>query len=316
MTDPVQSWYSGAVAAARATNDTQVLRLAQFYQQATACMEIDPDQALTLLARGQTLAQQTDQPWWALFFEHWQVAVNLFHKQDFKAALDRSVRSAVEARKAIYENCPLVPRVNVALLDAYIRIDPIGYETQIRETIVYLRANFDSDDEIYSLMISRSYYLEMVMSRYDLALQLALQMLAEARTSHFLIGTYQMLSDVCYRLDHPKEGLPYAQSGETLARGAKHHLRALVSFLAWQTLFTHQLGDERAARRLHNITLMHASQVGAKLYESYYDAMCLYYELNGDYPRSMALRDTQLTDILGSNSLYDESKIRIRRLRL
>ena len=317
MADPVQAWYDAAIAEAKAKNDKEILRLVGYYDQATTYMETDPDQALALLSQGQALARQLGQPCWVLFFEHWQVAVNLFHKQDFKTALDQGVRFAVEARKAIYQDCPLVPRTNVTLLDAYLRTDPIGYEAQIRETIAYLQANFNFDDEIRGLMIGRLYYLEMVMSRYNSALQLALQTLADASTdNHRLIGAYQLLSDVCYRLDNPKEGLPYAQAGETHARRGKHYLRALVTFLAWQALFTWQLGDERTARRLHNIALTHAVRVGAKLYESYYDAMCLYYELDGDYPRSMSLRDTQLADILTSNSIYDESKIRIRRLKL
>jgi len=317
MASSIQEWYTAQIKAAKAANDQAILRLVGLYDSAMNCAETDPDQALALLAQGQADAQQLDRPCWTLFFDHWQVAVNLFHKRDFKTALDRAVRCAVEARKAIYQTCPMVSRVHLGVLDAYIRTDPISYEKQVRDTIAYLQANFDSDEEIRSLMIARQYYLEMVMSRYDAALQLALQHLANAGTNnHRLVGAYQQLTDVCYRLDNPKEGLGYAQTGETQARRGKHHLRALVTFLAWQTLFTRQLGDSTAARRFHNVTLSHASQVGAKLYESYYNALCLYYELEGQFERALRLRDVELAEILETNSLYDEGKIYIWRLRL
>ena len=155
------------------------------------------------------------------------------------------------------------------------------------------------------------------MSRYESARELAMRSFAEAgKNTHPLIGAYLQLCDVCYRLDEPKEGLSYAQAGETKARSSKQHLRALASFLAWGMLFTRQLGDVSESRRLHNAAQNQSTQIGAKLYESYYNAMCMYYELEGDFDRALKLRDAQLPDILAGNSIYEEGKIRVWRLRL
>ncbi len=317
MATPTQEWYTASVAQARADHDLPTLQLAALYDQSTNCMETDPDQALTLLAQGQTSAQQQGKLCWALFFVHWQVAANIFNKQDFKTGLDLAVRAAVEAQKPIYQDCPHVPWTQIGLLDAYIRTDPISYETQMRDTIAYLQTHFGNDAEIRQLMLGRLYYLEMVMSRYEEAHQLALKFLAEAgKDNRVLMWAYQLLTDDCYRLNMPSDGLEYAQTGETLARRQKHHLRALASFCAWQTLFLRQSGDRLEARRLHNVAQTYAAQIGAKLYESYYNALCAYYELEEQFDRALRLRDAELVDVLESNSLYDEAKIRVWRMRL
>ncbi|MEP7289402.1 MAG: hypothetical protein ABI947_26940 [Chloroflexota bacterium] len=317
MAENLQEWYNGFRKAAKASGDTARLGLIELYDQATRSFESDPDLALHVLAQGRALAEQLNEPCWTLYYDFWRTSVYLFQKKEFKVALDNAVRTVVEARKPQYEHCPIRTRVHSILIDVYARLDPIGYAPQIRDTIAYMQAEMPLDEEMTSLLQSRLVYLDFVFDRLDSAMDGALRYLSLANNNvQWLSNAYQQLCEVCYRRYDHENALKYAQAGEICARGTSGKQRALVSFLAWQTLFARLAGNETEARRLLNVTMQQAVQVGAKLYDSYYDALCEYYEYGGQYENSMRLRDAQLEDTVQSGSVYDECKWHIRRLRL
>jgi hypothetical protein len=62
--------------------DGRRLWLAGLFDSAYGFRETNPDLALNLFAEGRRLAEELQEPWWALFYDRWRVHALLHFKRD------------------------------------------------------------------------------------------------------------------------------------------------------------------------------------------------------------------------------------------
>ena len=126
-------WIGEYADRAAQTDDEGALRLCQFCLWAEAVPNSQPAAKLAFYEQGRDLARQMNEPWWQMFYEHW-VIETLLHKQSRPHdALKLAARAALEIRKPVYDAFPQRPALQLNLISCYLAIDPIGYETQLRE---------------------------------------------------------------------------------------------------------------------------------------------------------------------------------------
>ncbi len=118
--------------------DSQKLRLSMISVYAEQIPPSDPAGKLAMFRQGVALAKQLSEPWWEMFYTHWEIET-LLHKQARpQEALAVAARANVEIRKPIYDHFPQRCGLQLNLVSCYLYLDPIGYETQLREAFAPL----------------------------------------------------------------------------------------------------------------------------------------------------------------------------------
>src|SRR5262249_62189290 len=95
----VWDWVIEFNAEAEARGDRDRQRLLPIFENASKFAKTDPDVMLGLLAEGRALAQQLDETWWVLFFDHWRLQALLHFKYDYRDVMDAAVQATPEARQ-------------------------------------------------------------------------------------------------------------------------------------------------------------------------------------------------------------------------
>ena len=122
------------------SGDSQKLRLSMISVYAEQIPPSDPAGKLAMFRQGVALARQLNEPWWEMFYAHWEIET-LLHKQARpQEALAVAARANVEIRKPIYDHFPQRCALQLNLVSCYLYLDPIGYQTQLREAFAPLKA--------------------------------------------------------------------------------------------------------------------------------------------------------------------------------
>src|SRR4051794_3457917 len=152
-------WFHDYEADARVRGDERQIRMAGVHREAYDLREEDPRRALALYEEGHRLARALNEPWWALFYDHWRATALLFFLRDFSAVLDLTVRATLEARKPQYDLFPFRFSVQRNLISAYLGIDPEGYADVVSEALHYLEGEISREGEDkYLLQGSKAEY--------------------------------------------------------------------------------------------------------------------------------------------------------------
>lgn len=309
-------WFNEFARNAQRTGDLDRLRLPQLYNQAQPIFEANPRQALVLLEQGRTLAERLREPCWVLFFDFWRCALYMNFLDDKATALDLAVKTAVEARKPMYQACPVRPRVQSILVDAYLTTDPLGYADKVNEALDYVEAEGPLDVDVWQQIEMKRAWLELWSGRLERAQHAAERHLARCEGNHFrLAHACALLCEIAYRRGDVSAALEYAQAGQAHARQSKQQ-RALVELYCWQALFARKRGDEPSALRLYRLAMASSAQLGRKFSYAYYDALSEFYVLGDEPERALQLRDVQLDQVRNSGSPWAECECRLRRCRL
>jgi hypothetical protein len=317
----VWEWIDDFEARARARGDAARLRLPGFHRAAYAFRHSDPDRMLALFDEGRRLAEALREPWWALFFEHWQVETYIYYKDDYRDLVDRAVRLTLELRKGVHEQHPLRFAVWCNLVAAYMCVDPRGYAGAIRAALDFLRHAEPEGEERY-LLLAREHWFAWEMGEVEEARRLALQELALADgepdrhlAEHHEIDTYKALCRIAHRLGDWEALAGYAAAGDDRARWLDYRYQ-LALFLLWQALGTRHQGREEEARRLCRQGTARMGRLGKAPDDSYYDALCAFHELGGQPALALRLRDRELAQCQAKGQLAYEVECRLKRLRL
>ncbi|RYG72661.1 hypothetical protein EON80_03895 [bacterium] len=134
MTSPYR-WIWEFALQARSNGDEDRLRLVEILEVSQSYPTENPDARLALYRQGLDLARNLNEPWWVVVFEYWISETLLYYKHDPEGALKVCARMVVETRKPIYAAQPERVGLSLNFIAAYTRIDPIGYEKQIRGAI-------------------------------------------------------------------------------------------------------------------------------------------------------------------------------------
>ena len=137
-------WIGQFTDAALREGDDAKLRLCMFSVWAEQIPPSDPAAKLAMFAQGTALARQLNEPWWEMFYTHWEIEV-LLHKQARpQDALALAARANVEIRKPVYDRFPQRSAIKLNLISCYLSLDPIGYEAPLREAFEPLKPSAKS----------------------------------------------------------------------------------------------------------------------------------------------------------------------------
>lgn len=309
-------WFDGLYWDSIREGKAEQIRLIEFFYHARAYMETMPQQAVMLLQQARDLAVHLNEPYLKLFYDYWITEAYLFYIDDQKTGLDLAVRTAVEARKPLYEHCPVRARVFRALVDAYMIRDPIGYADKIAETTEFMQREIPLDEDTEHLLQARRVGLAFAFDRLDEAIQEALRFLAITEHSDFQqTSAYGMLCRFHYLKGDLDAAEQYAAAGEQCAQRSERK-GSLASLLAWKALFSRKRGEIHYAELCYQLATSKMKALGRTPYSAYYEALCDYHELAGEPEKALVLRDQQLAEAIASTSPHGICETRLKRCEL
>ena len=216
----------------------------------------DPAAKLAMFAQGTTLARQLNEPWWEMFYTHWEIET-LLHKQARpQAALDLAARAAFEMRKPIYDGFPQRPALKLNLISCYLYLDPIGYQTQLREAFENLQAECEQWSEFRCYYAQQwGHFLNDIedAGALDAAWQY-LRLSQQTANAWDIKCALTLLCLVLWRVDEPlarQIGAEIAADCEGLAR-QEAQIDDIAMMQMWQAVAARARGDEAAARSFYN----------------------------------------------------------------
>jgi hypothetical protein len=302
--------------------DRDRLRLLQIHEDASRFAKTDPDVMLGLLAEGKALAQQLEEPWWVLFFDHWRLQALLHFKYDYREVMDLAVQATLEARKPQYAELPQRVCLHEDLIYAYVGTDPEGHAERIGQALEYMGQHVGPDLDCRFCVQGCRAQFALQRGRLDEAQAAALQMLAmtdaepgRATADHYALDAFADLCAVAFERSDWDALQEWAAAGEETARRRDKQLE-LAKFLAWRALLERRAGNEDTARRLFRAAVSRSARLKAVPGESYYDALCAYHEQCGEPGAALTVRDQELKVIGGKGRLTHETRSRLKRCRL
>jgi hypothetical protein len=318
----VWDWINEFDNAARANGDRERLRLRQLFDNASRFDKSDPDVMLGLLAEGKALAQQLDEPWWVLFFDHWRLQALLHFKFDYRDVMDVAVQATLEARKPQYAELPQRVCLHEDLIYAYVGTDPEGHAERIGQALDYMQQHVGPDLDCRFCVQGCCTQFALQRGRLDEAQSAALTMLAMTdaernrwTADHYAIDAYADLCAIAFGRGDWDALREWAVAGEDAARRRDKQME-LARFLAWRALLERRAGDEELARRLFRAATSRVARLRAMPGEPYYDAVCAYHEACGEPGAALTARDHELKAIAGKGRLTHETRCRLKRCRL
>lgn len=318
----VWDWIVAFNEEAEANGDRERLRLLQIYDNASKFAKTDPDVMLGLLAEGRALAEQLEEPWWVLFFDHWRLQALLHFKYDYRDVMDIAVQATLEARKPQYAQLPQRVCLHEDLIYAYVGTDAEGHADRIGQALDYMQQHVGPDLDCRFCVQGCWAQFALQRGRLDEAQAAALKMLAmtdaersRSTADHYALDAFADLCAVAFERGDWGALEEWARAGEETARRRDKPLE-LAKFLAWRALLERRGGNEDTARRLFRAATSRAARLKAVPGESYYDALCAYHEQGGEPGAALTARDQELKGIAGKGRLTHEARCRLKRCRL
>lgn len=280
--------------------------------------ESDPEQALSLLYQGRKIAEEQRNNCLLMEFDHWIGSVILFNLGKYRQALDIAVRATVEARKPQYHTCSERANIYRLLLDAYLFYDPLGYETEIRETIELMETTMNPHLDLWCLLQWGRALLAIAHEDWDTALNEGMEYFARCETaSEFRqADAHALLCEIYARRQEWDRVQIYAQAGEAYAYDQNDTICWYLELLAWQAYTSRRNGDEAEAQYHHQQIQRLYRNLRSKPYPAFYDGLSLYYLAADEIDAALSLRDQQLAWVLECESPYILSECRLRRFAL
>jgi hypothetical protein len=318
----IWDWYFDCLSEFRAAEDEERLWMAHLHDQGFTLQETDPDGALAAFAEGRAIAARLNEPWWVLFYDVWRVIGLLAYKQDFRDVLDLAVHCAVEIRKPQYAGHPWRFATYNNLVNAYIGIDPLGYEEAIRQALDYLDAEVPPgpNDDRYVMLGKKRIFLREI-GRWDEAYRVALGHLDLVASDPDDTGWYAVsvsadLCWLCWRRGDWDGVAAYAVATEEVTRRVQQSQEELAEAMLWQAVLARRAGDEEAGRRLRRRAAACVGRLGAPPSVEYFDGLALYHELGDSLTAALKVRERELETVSGRGRLAAECRAHVKRCRL
>ncbi len=320
----VWEWFNAFQRDALERHDRDRVRLCQAHGQAYSLREKDPDQAFLIFSEARQLARQLDEPWMVLFYDHWCLSALMHFKRDYRNVLDRAVQAALDARKPTYAAYPGRLSAFGDVIDAYIGIDPAGYAGPVQEAMAFLDREIpprpDAEGRYALLGSQRTFYQEL--DRNDEALEIALKTMALSesdhkrhRAEHWQVFNYCALCGIAAARGDWDNLAGWSEAGDDVARRVGHQVE-LSELLAWRAAVARRQGEAGRALRLHRSAMARLRAQRMPPERGFYDAVCLYHELGGDFAAMLAARDRELKEVSGWGRFHGEAHCRVSRCRL
>jgi hypothetical protein len=302
-------WVNHSRSEAWRSGDETRMRLTNLYQEAWDIIEEDPHRALALHREGVQLAQQLQEPCWQLFHKYWCIETYMFYLLDMKEAKRLAVDLAVEARKPVYEHCPIRAQIYRTLIESYLFSDPIGYADQIRENLGYLENQVPLDEDTWRLIPSRRYILALCFDQFEEAHRHALTYLERSQNDDFrLYNAYIALCRITFEFRELDRLFDYAQTGEIHAR-RENRRKGIAILQIYQAICRQLRGQEKDARRLVRQAQRHIGSIAAD--EEVFESLAWYYEICGEFENALNERTKMISFAQKGGYGHEEIEARI-----
>ena len=237
------------------SGDAQRMQLAILWEKSIVLSYEAPDQKLAIYEQARALAERLNEPYWALFFDHWKIEALLYEKHRPQDALTLAARAAFEVRKPLYDAFLYRPQITLSLTACYLKLDPIGYEEPLREAFEYARQQCAGQDELKPYFAQQwSRFLEAVGDPDAVEANWEHLYLAfESGTEHYVLFA---LVHLCSTLASYDVDAARVHIGEFAATGLElcaieDREREAAIFTMWAALAARWDGDEARAQTLY-----------------------------------------------------------------
>jgi len=285
----------------------------QLYRTAETLRYKDPPTAIRLLRQASALAKEHGDFHEALFMDHWLLQTYLSVTEDYEQALDLAVQTTVEARKPMYATQTERICVHEDLIKTYLGIDPIGQAKFIEDAMAYMEKEANPSVPCYYCMMSVRASFELNFGATEKAEAAIQRYYAESEpySPHYFGLAHTKQCELFYLRGEWEKIIPYAERGIKVI-GANEFLQTDIAILwAMQALAHRRLGRESEAMLAFQRALNKAGRLNIPLGRVYYDVMCDFHLAHGELAAALALRERQLTDVIGKGQPYWESVIRL-----
>jgi hypothetical protein len=259
MTSPYR-WIWEFALRARFEDDSERLRLVEILEDSQSYPTENPDARLALYQQGKELAEKLQEPWWVVVFEYWTSETLLYYKHDPEGALKVAARMVIETRKPQYASQPERVGLSLNFIAAYSRIDPIGYESQIRGAIVAGEKDWNLFEGFYEVYWQlRTRFLSAIGDPE--AVEVAWEHFRvghnhQARhdpTGHYVIYALADLLPALWQFDREEARQHTAELAELgqILSPLSDNARLETVFTMWRALGAHLEGQEQAAQAFY-----------------------------------------------------------------
>jgi hypothetical protein len=232
------------------------------------------------------------EPWWEMFYEHWFIEVLLFGKHEPQRALDHAIRAVLETSKPQFDHFPQRVSLQMNLAAAYMGIDAIGYETELRAVFSHIKSLCAdcAEQQVYYLQLW-GYFLELIED--EGAIDAALEYLAGAEdegSDHYIWDALSMLCTALVRFDEAaarSQLRELAMAGEEIAR-REGRSRGVCTFEMWQALGARFEGDEAQAKRQYRRAMTLQKRLTKPQNSALFGAM-KFHEAGGELERALQI---------------------------
>ena len=297
-------------------SNPEVRKLPHLFHEAWDRNETHPQECNHLLQNARTLAEVLGEPWWVLFFDYWRCILLWARLDDLHTAQRLGIQMTVDAKKPLFEQHPLVPRIYNQLVSIFTYVDPIGYEDRILELMSYLKGRSDIDEDIEYLLLANRANLYFALDQLDSAKDMALKSLHRiSHRAYYAASAYSKLALYSYiRADYDLVG-DYVEEGEDRARTAGRKL-IICEMLAWRALLALIDKDMQVAQSYYDLAISNRERIGTTPTFTYHDVMCDYLEKIGKINEALKLRDQQLATLTPSGLIHELCDCHLMRCRL
>lgn len=294
----------------------EVRNLPLLFHDAWDRNETNPQECNSRLLSARALADSLNEPWWVIFFDYWRCILLWARLDDLHTAQRIGIQMTVDAKKPLYENHPLVPRIYNQLVSIFTYVDPVGYQDRITELMSYLENNIDIDEDIEYLLLANRANLYFALDELDTARDWALKSLSHiSHRSYYAASAFSKLALYSYIQKDYERVADYVDEGEDRAREVGRKL-IICEMLAWRALLAHIEDDIPSARRFYGLAVTNCDRIGTTPTFTYHDIMCEYLERDGRSDEALELRSRQLATLAPSGLVHELCDCHLMRCRL
>ena len=315
-------WFLQFERDAHARNDLDRERMARLYNEGRGFRESDPDRAYALFGEGRRQAERLEEPWWALFYAFWQVEARLFFQRDYRDVLRPAVEAVLEVRKPRYAGFPFRFSIFYDLVSAYMGIDPLGYESELRQTLAGLEGEAAGVNNGGCLLADRYAALAQTLGDWDGAESAVRRMMGHAESlpagpgrQHFGVNGQSILCNIAFNRGDWERLAEHAAAGEAAARRIDYRM-LVAEFQLWQAYLAHRAGDAAAAARLRRLAVAQVGRLKKTPSGNWFKALCAWKLFDEDVAGALRVCDREWKTIRGRGMLAYECYCHVERCRL
>ena len=312
-------WIGQYTDAALQSGDGSKIRLCMFSIWAEQTPPSDPAAKLAIFGQGTQLARQLKEPWWEMFYSHWEIETLLHKMARPQEALAVAARANVEIRKPIYDSFPQRCALQLNLVSCYLYLDPIGYETQLREAFAPLKAQCQQWSEFECYYAQQwGHFLNDIED--EGALDAAWEYLRLAQNAAVAWDIKCALTLLCMVLWRVNPVLAH-EIGEEIAAECEVLAREEIQFddiammQMWQAVAARSHGDEEKARRFYNLAWQ-TQKRAPQPRNDVHGAALKFHELNGEIEKAVEVCQREIEILQEHNLRFLEVKRRVKKCEL